>query len=346
VLLHKNFSGLVFATIAALSFSAPAERAAAQPSQTCFPVALAGDSTEVCADVYQNSAAPFGATILAIHGFTETARVFEPLAEALFADNVLKFAVKRVIALDLPGHGDSEAPIGLPNALFGNLTLHDNVSVIIQAIDALRAQGIGPRVIMGHSMGGHAVAGVQEALLAQGSSLAAHGVYRAILLAPVPVLDVMWTQPPPSDLSAFVIADPALGAYLDLPPAIARIGGGFTTTAGALVSNTPTEAEMASLVGWEPLLTTLQLVGQAQGLPRLSCREGAFAPIRGTLLSVVALSEDILTPAIDLDDLYVHLIGRRGLLFRSVQGPEAVHNMFITDPEGLLEALKTMPLTW
>jgi pimeloyl-ACP methyl ester carboxylesterase len=284
---------------------------------------------------------------LAIHGFTETARVFEPLTEAMFADNVLRFAVKRVIALDLPGHGDSEPPIGLPNTVFGNLTLHDNVSVVIQAIDALRAKGLGARVIMGHSMGGHAIQGVQEALLTQGSSLAAHGVYRAILLAPVPALDVMWTQPPPSDLGAFVVTDdPALGAYLDLPPAIARFGGGFTTTAGTLVSNTPTEAEMANYVGLEPLLTTLQLVGQAQGLPRLGCREGAFAPIRGTLLSVVAFSEDVLTPAIDLDDLYVHLIGRRGLLFRSVQGPEAVHNMFITDPEGLLAALKSMPLTW
>lgn len=345
MLFHIKFSILIVAS-AALGLSVNAGRAAAQPNETCFPVALAGGSTQVCADVYQNSAAPFGSTILAIHGFTETARVFEPLAEALFADNVLKFAVKRVIALDLPGHGDSEAPIGLPNALFGNLTLHDNVSVVIQAIDALRAQGIGPRVIMGHSMGGHAVQGVQEALLATGSSLAAHGVYRAILLAPVPVLDVMWTQPPESDLTAYVVGDPALGAYLDLPPALARFGGGFTTMAGTLVSNTPTEEEMVKYVGWEPLITTLQLVGQAQGLPRLSCRKGAFAPIRGTLLSVVAFSQDVLTPAIDLDDLYVHLIGRRGLLFRSVQGPEAVHNMFITDPEGLIQALKTMPLTW
>lgn len=346
MLLHNKIAGLIVATVAVLSVSASPAQVAAQPSQTCFAVSLAGGSSQVCADVYQNPAAPFGATILAIHGFTETARVFEPLARALFADSSLKFSVKSVIALDLPGHGDSEAPIGLPDALFGELTLHDNVSVVIQAIDALRRKGIGPRVIMGHSMGGHAIQGVQEALLKQGSSLAAHGVYRAILLAPVPVADVTWTQPPPSDLSAFIVADPALGAYLDLPPAVARFGGGFTTTAGTLVPNTPTDEEMAIYVGWEPLTTTLQLVGQAQGLPRLSAREGAFAPIRGTLLSVVAFSEDVLTPAADLDDLYVHLIGRRGLLFRTVQSPVAVHSMFMTDPEALLAALKSMPLAW
>lgn len=319
--------------------------AAAQPGQTCFDVALAGGTSEVCADVYQNPAAPFGATVLAVHGFTETARVFQPLVQAMFADPVLRFAVKRVIALDLPGHGDSEAPIGLPNALFGELTLYDNVSVIIQAIDALRAQGMGARVIMGHSMGGHAIQGVQEALLSQGSSLAAHGVYRAILLAPVPVADVTWHQPPPSDLSPFVVADPALGAYLDLPPEVARLGGGFTTTAGTLVSGTPSVQAMVPYVGWEPITTALQLVGQIP-LPRLSAREGAFAPRNGTLLSVVAFSEDVLVPADDLDDLYEHLIGRKGLLFRRVEGPEAVHSMFITDPVGLIAALKSMPLSW
>jgi len=169
------------AALAAASFQPAQARADSAP--VCFDVALGGGATEVCADVYQNSAAPWGATILAVHGFTETARVFEPLANAMFEDDVLRFTVKRVIALDLPGSGNSAPAVGLPNALFGDLTLHDNVSVVIQAIDTLCSQGLGPRVIMGHSMGGHAVQGVQEALLSQGSSLADYGVRRAILIA-------------------------------------------------------------------------------------------------------------------------------------------------------------------
>jgi len=103
---------------------------------------------------------------------------------------------------------------------------------------------------------------------------------------------------------------------------------------------------MVQYVGWEPITTTLQLVGQIPQLPRLSARKGAFAPSRGTLLSVIGFSQDVLTPADDLDDLYVHLIGRSGLLYRRVEGPEAVHSMFQADPVGLIATLRTLPLTW
>lgn len=337
IVLHAKTKALFFV----LFFLGLSAQASAQ-SEVCFDVALRGGTSEVCADVHSNWRAPFGATVLAVHGFTETAATFGPLAQAIFGDPVLRFVVKRVIAIDLPGHGDSEAPIGLPAGKFGELTLQDNVSVVIQAIDTLRSRGMGARVLMGHSMGGLTVAGVQEALLAAGSSLAQHGVTRAILLAPVPVLSVSWTQPPPSELGAFVVDDPDLGQYLDLPPELAQLGGGFTTTAGTLVSGTPSVEEMADYVGWEPIVTTLQLVGQVQGLPRLDAREGAFALRRGTVLSVLGFSEDVLTPADDLDELYEHLIGRQGLLFRRVEGDEAVHGMFISDPEGVAEVLRTV----
>jgi pimeloyl-ACP methyl ester carboxylesterase len=335
------FHGHKISIAAAVLVLAGTSSALAQPKQLCFDVALAGGSNEVCADVHQNPRAPLGVTILAIHGFTETAKVFEPLANAIFADRLLRFTVKRVIALDLPGHGMSEAPVGLPNALFGELTLHDNVSVVIQAIDTLRARGVGPRVIMGHSMGGLAIQGAQEALLGAGSSLAAHGVQRAVLIAPVPALEATWTQPAGADLTPFIVMDDAaLGPYLDLSPEAAMFGGGYTTTSGVLASNTPSVEEIADTVGWEPLTTTLQLVGQAQGLPRLSAREGAFALRRGTLLSVIGFSEDVLTPADDLDDLYEHLLGREGFRYFRIEGPDAVHNMFIADPVGMLSAVR------
>jgi pimeloyl-ACP methyl ester carboxylesterase len=320
--------------------------AAAQTTEVCFDVSLRGGASEICADVHTNTAAPAaGSTILAVPGFTETAETWLPLKNALFADSKLKKVVRRVIAIDLPGHGDSEAPVGLPGGKFGDLTINENVSVVIQALDILRAQGLGSRVLMGHSMGGLAVQGAQEALLAGGSSLAQHGVFRAILVAPVPTSSATWTRlAPPPDLTPFVVTDAALGTYLDIPGAVAKFGGGFTKLSdGQLVPNTPSDAVMADYTGWEPITTALQLTDQlAPALPRPPVRQGAFAPIRGTLLTLISFSQDVLTPQMDHKALYEYLIGRQGLLYRPVATPTAVHNMHITEPANVIAAIRDM----
>jgi pimeloyl-ACP methyl ester carboxylesterase len=321
-----------------------ASLAAAQTTEVCFDVSLRGGVSEICADVHTNTAAPAaGSTILAVHGFTETAETWVPLKDALFADSKLKKVVRRVIAIDLPGHGDSEAPVGLPGGKFGDLTINENVSIVIQAIDILRAQGLGSRVLMGHSMGGLAVQGAQEALLAGGSSLAQHGVFRAILVAPVPTSSANWTRlAPPPDLTPFVVNDPALGVYLDIPGAVAKFGGGFTKLSdGQLVPNTPSDAVMADYTGWEPITTALQLTDQLlPALPRPAVRRGAFAPIRGTLLTLISFSQDVLTPQVDHQALYEYLIGRQGLLYRPIATPTAVHNMHITEPANVIAAIR------
>jgi pimeloyl-ACP methyl ester carboxylesterase len=326
----------------------PTSQVAADTGHVCFDVDVRGGQSELCAAVFEGSspiAQRVGATLLAVHGLTETAQTWEPLASALFADKTLKHLVRRVVAIDLPGHGASEAPTGLPGGVrFGDLTIHDNLSIVIQAIDTLRAQGMGAQVIMGHSMGGLAVQGVQEVLLDQGSSLAKHGIKGAILIAPVPAAGAQWTQPPASDLTPFVVTDPALGSYLDIPPFVGRIAGGFTTFAGTQVPGTPTEAKMADYLGWEPITVALQLVGQIPPLPRPDAREGAFALRNGTVLMVVSFSQDVLTPQVDHDDLYRYLLGRPGLLFRPITTPEAVHNMHITDPVRVLRELRDLPL--
>jgi pimeloyl-ACP methyl ester carboxylesterase len=318
--------------------------AAAQTTEVCFAVSLRGGASEICADVHTNTAAPAaGATILAVHGFTETAETWVPLKNALFADTKLKKVVRRVIAIDLPGHGDSEAPVGLPGGKFGDLTINENVSIVIQSVDILRAQGLGSRVLMGHSMGGLAVQGAQEALLAGGSSLAQHGVFGAILVAPVPTSSVNWTRlAPPPNLAPFVVTDPALGTYLDIPGAVAKLGGGFTKLSdGQLVPNTPSDAVMADYTGWEPITTALQLTDQLlPALPRPAVRQGAFAPIRGTLLALISFSQDVLTPQVDHKPLYEYLIGRQGLLYRPIATATAVHNMHITEPANVIAAIR------
>jgi hypothetical protein len=215
---------------------------------------------------------------------------------------------------------------------------------VIQAIDKLRTANLGAQVIMGHSMGGLAVQGTQEALLAQGSSLAKHGVFGAILIDAVPNAGSVWTQPPAQSLGPFIVNDPVLGVILDLPAAAGPSGGGFTTLAGTLAPNTPSVATFIAndWIAPEPITTLLELVG-VNPPTRPFVRQNAFAPSKGTVLTVIAGSQDVLTPAIDQDDLYTYLTGlpSTGLtLYRPIVAADAVHSMYISNPMGLLSALK------
>ncbi len=332
---------LLAVSITVGSFTSGAQAAS---SEFCYTVDLRGGTAEICTDIYENpTALPAGATILAVPGLTETAAAWEPLVESIFADPQLAPFVRRVIALDLPGHGDSPVPVGLPFGLFGELLIDDNISVIIQSLGILDASGLGANAIMAHSMGGLAVQGAQEALLANGASLSHLGVRAAILLAPVPAGGQQWTQPPPADLSPFIVSDPALGTFLALPPIAFQLGNSFRTTSGGLIPNLPGLAQLTPYVGLEPIATLLQLVGQLP-IPRPTARSRAFAPKHGTALSIVSFSEDVLVPAGDLDDLYAYLTGPSGKLYRPIVAPDAVHGMFISNPDGLIEAIKSLPL--
>lgn len=337
----RNWVGVLF-LIAAVAFVAPAARADSTEDDIYFNVAVRGTgSATIHARVFNNPGNRFGATVFAVHGFTETANVWGPLANAMFSDRVLKFAVRRVIAIDAIGHGESSPPSGLPNGTFGTLTISDNVSVVIQSLDALRAQGKGATFIMGHSMGGLTVQATQEALLAQGSSLAKHGVFGAVLLASVPAAGQQWTRFSASNSAPFVKTDPVLGTYLELPDAIAQIAGGWTTLAGTLAPNTPSVATITA-EGYndiEPIVVALQL-SPTPPVPRPSVREGAFALRNGTVLSVVSFSQDVLTPAMDQEAMYVHLLGRNGALYRPIVAADAVHSMYISNPTGMIAALR------
>jgi pimeloyl-ACP methyl ester carboxylesterase len=282
---------------------------------------------------------------------SETGNTFAPLAQAIFAEK-RGFNVKRIIAIDLPGHGESSYPSNLPGGLkFGELTIDDNVSVVIQAIDALRAQHVAPQAIMGHSMGGLAIQAVQQALLAKRSSLLSMGIVSAILLAPVPTHGQPWTRNPAGgDLSQFVVADAALGNYVALPPPV-WIASAFSTTAGATAPNAPSPQQVsdANYIGVEPLTTLLQLTeatvplptGGTLALERPSVDSGIFSLRHGTRLTVLSFSEDVLVPAADLDDLYRYLTGDKAdVLYRPITAADAVHSMFISNPAALLNALR------
>jgi pimeloyl-ACP methyl ester carboxylesterase len=321
--------------------------------QFSFPVTVRGTgAATIAAHVFENPAHRGAVNVLAVHGLSETGFIFGPLAQAIFADRALGLTVRRIVAIDLPGHGDSSDPTNLPAGVnFGDLTIEDETSVVIQSIDALRKLGVPASAVVAHSMGGLEVQLAQQELLDEGSSLAAHGIFGAALLAPVPVSDVPWV-PPQSDLSPFIVADPTLGTYVLLPPA-AFIGLAFSTTAGTTATDAPTPAQVqaAGYVGAEPLASVLELIGASVPAPdggtttlqRPSAKAGSLGPQHGTLTTVVSFSEDILVPARYLGPLYEYLTGDKGdHLYRPVVAPDAVHEMLISNPDGLLEAIRPM----
>jgi hypothetical protein len=177
-------------------------------------------------------------------------------------------------------------------------------------------------------------------------------VFGAVLLAPVPPHAQQWNRPPTGDVTPFIVNDPALGSYLLIPPQV-FIFQAFGTLSGTLPPNAPTPEQVAAerYVGPEPLGTVLQLIEATVPLPdgstitlqRPTVSAGAFSIRNGTLASVVSFSQDPLVPAGDLDDLYAHLTGdTRGLLYRPVTADDAVHAMYISNPEGMLDAIRSM----
>jgi pimeloyl-ACP methyl ester carboxylesterase len=310
-----------------------------------FNVSLRGTgSVSIHADVFNNPANCGALTIMAVHGFTERGSMWEPLSSAIFADGALGLAVKRIIAIDMPAHGGSGVP-SLPSPLlFGDLLIEDNVSVVIQSIDALKAMGKGAQIVMGHSMGGLEVQASQEALLAQNSSLAKHGVFGAILVDAVPARGTQWTQLVTPDVTQFIVNDPTLGTIVNVPAAIEPFAGGFTTLSGSIAPNTPTPATFTAnnWVGPEPITTAAELIGTSAPLWRPAVRQNAFCLANATVLTVIAGSQDVLTPIVDQGILYTYLTGlpSTGLtLYRPVIADDAVHSLYISNPTELLAAL-------
>ena len=310
-------------------------------SELTFPVSIRGSGTATLAGhVYSNPAIHSGVTLLGVPGVSESGTVFGPLAGAIFSDGALKLVVKNIVGLDLPGRGDSSFPTNLPAGVhYGDLTVEDDASIAVQAVDALKKRGLPARIVLGHSLGGLDLLVAQQTLLSQGSSFAAHGIFGGILLSPVPPQPFAWT-PPPGDLSPFIVNDPSLGLYLLLPPPV-WIAVAFTTTSNQIAPDAPSADQVATAryVGPEPL-GDLAEIGSAQ---RPSVNAGIFAPSHGTILGVVGFSEDTVVQASFMKPLYEYVThDTRDTLYRQVTAADAVHAMLVSNPTGLLDALRPM----
>ena len=303
-----------------------------------------GVTADIHVEIYENRKVPCKAnTVLAIHGANSTALSLESFALELTQRPVGGRPVCRVVAVDLPGHGQSPPPDG---AFFGELTLDDYASAVIGVLERLPAEGIRPHTIVGHSMGGMVIQLTQQALLDEGSSLKeAFEIGHAVLLSPAIPDSVHWTFRDESDgpliISMFVQDDPALGPIVTFPPEM-FVPLVFSKLDGTLASNAMTAEEIA-MTGWmnpESLAASGALIGFGDvAAPDVDAE--IFADAHGTKLDLVAFEEDSIIFATDLGPLFTHLTGKPiGPGFVVVEGEITTHGLPQVDPAYMLDALQ------
>jgi len=300
-------------------------------------------TSDIHATVYVNQNFCWGGTILAIHGFAHTGATWEPLADAMFTDPLTRHGACRIVAVDLPGHGQSSLPTGMA---YGDLTVDDYVTGTLGSLDALKGLGIRPRSILGHSMGGLVMEMMQERLLTQGKSLRSrYGIVSAVGLSPSTPAPLPWAF---ADSGAAVqilgpmfAVDGSRGATFSMDSSTWRAIF-FTGTTGELAADAPS-AEEIDARGWnspEALFAGLQLVGAPPIPSRGFVSAGAFAPSKGTVFTLIHLGEDVFV--LESEDLaaYQYLSGvPSGALFITVDEPEAVHDMHVSNPGLLIDSI-------
>jgi pimeloyl-ACP methyl ester carboxylesterase len=298
----------------------------------------AGVTADVHFKVYESAVPSCGGdVVLAVHGITHNAESWRPFAGRMLERGLAGRSVCTVVAIDLPGHGESGLPAG--GVRFGALALADYVAVLRASLERL-PPALRPDTLLGHSQGGLLIQLAQKALLAGRADLHGLGVLRAVLLTSVPPRPVPWEFADSGAavpvLSRFIRVNRTLGLHAAIPGA-AWPSVFFSDLTGAIVG-APDPADVARYNAPAPLTASLQLIGFL--LPRPSVRAGAFAPERGTALTVVALENDSLIRPHEGTLLYEHLTGEPGAgAVIVVAGPTAVHDMHVADPDALLTAI-------
>ncbi|MDI1482313.1 alpha/beta hydrolase [Polyangium sp. y55x31] len=327
-----------------LLFALPASADPPGEQVLSLPVELSpGVTADIAAQVLVNPDHPNGGrTFVMLHGLAHTGNTFRPLADAVFADN--KLDARRVVLLDLPGHGESPLPQGI---LFGLLSLGDDVAALTGALDALGPLGLHADVLVGHSLGGEIIELTQNELITEGTSLRARfAVNDVVLLAPAIPSPLPWSLADSgagaAALAPFVVlGDPLLGPHLFIP-APAWQGLFFTNSKDKLVQGPPSVAEIVAqgYIAPEALVASQELLGVGTVRPTVSA--GIFDPSHGSDACVVAFSEDLFLPAGEERPHYRYLTGdTQDERFVVVTRFGAVHDMLISDPDAVANAMRT-----
>jgi pimeloyl-ACP methyl ester carboxylesterase len=306
-----------------------------------------GVTTDIHVKVFVNDQPPhprFGKTVFAISGFCHSAETWDQYVEALFTHPFKGPTTSRVVAINLPGHGQSTLPTGIS---FGELLLDDYVTAILATLDRLQDDDICPSEIIGHSQGGLQIQMAQERLVQSGSSLfEEYGISRAVLLAPGIPGPLEWHFVDLGDqLMQFLVpADPVLGWHFDVP-ALAWPVVFFSNMVDPPSPDAPTPAEIDAR-GYRapgPLFAGLQLVGGAP-FSRPEVSPGIFGLQSGTLLHVVTYVDDFVVFPSEAIELYDYLVccpwwSRNTVVEGAGEVRDRVHDLHISDPSVVIEAM-------
>jgi pimeloyl-ACP methyl ester carboxylesterase len=305
-----------------------------------------GVDTDVHLRVFTNASTPCRSsknTIFAIHGVAHTAATWRPLAQAMFDADRPGRPVCRVVAIDLPGHGQSPGPRG---ALYGELTADDYVTAILGTASRLRTDHkLRPTTMMGHSMGEMLIQMTQQALLDQGTTLrdALH-VEHAIMLAPSLPAALPWATSDSGVAAGFAaifgISTPELGPHMSVPADFwATVF--FQNLAGDVAAGAPSGAQAiaSGYVAPESLAAFAQVTGVAPAT-RPEIDPGIFTEGLGTDLDIITGEQDPFVRPEECAALYAYLTGdetQAGLTV--LLGSNMVHDAHVADPVGWVDAV-------
>jgi pimeloyl-ACP methyl ester carboxylesterase len=297
-------------------------------------------TVDIHARVFVNPAHPSqGVTVLALHGLSHTANSWGPFADSLFTHNPAGRKVGQVVALNMPGHGQSGVPAGLP---LGDLTLDDYATILVRCLEALRDYKFHPRTVIAHSLGGLVTQMAQQQLLEQGTSLR-----RAFNIDAVMFLGTATPSAVADDNSFWL---PIIGmceayGWTVVPfPAFAidwRGGVLFWNFNGELIPGTPSLEEIVEngYIGAEPLAVLKQMTGYPP-FERPSVDPGIFGVRSRTTLKLITYEQDLLDSTLTAQQVYEYLTGDLGLTqFFIVPGDNTAHSLHIADPGYLLESI-------
>lgn len=303
-----------------------------------------GVTVDMGANVVVNPNKPKkGSTILILNGTGQNSNTFIPLSQQLFTDSTTSKLVARTILLNYPGHGNSSFPQG---AKFGDLTLSDYVTSLIESLKNLNAIGMAPDVIMGHSLGSEMLHLAQQRLISQGTNFRkAFGVKTAIFFVPDIVGPPAWgftdSGTGAAVLSMLRVQDPQQGSIVVFPPPV-WIGFFYGNLMGQVVQGAPTpdQAVANGFITTDSATMAAEFLG-APPFKRPTVSAGIFGNSQGTTAGLVALEQDGIYTIKEHQDLYTHLTqDQSGKLFFPLRGPNTVHNLHVFSPASVIDPIK------
>lgn len=224
-------------------------------------ISIRGIPTNITATIYTNENASKGVNVALWSGYANNGKGYEWTANELPRGDGANL-IHRVIVPDLPGHGLSDAPIGVP---FSLLNFNDYKETMKGVHEVLRAEGIIIDYDVVHSMADPILSQLMQEV-----NLKEYGVKAVIGIAGVPLRPVDWTWLTNGGLNlnewlTRIVLDPYNIPYVSFDTNPTSWEGWrnwlFVGKDGKLSKDYPSENKVKEYMATEPLLgVTLPLI--------------------------------------------------------------------------------------